>query len=101
MADVVQLKCPHCKNTLRVPADWVQRPVRCKHCQQVFQARPKKTPAADNPFVFDDDAPPPAKASPAPAKAAPPKTVPAKTPAPKAQGINPVKAILIGCGILS
>src|SRR5437773_3244821 len=92
MADVVQLKCPHCQNTLRVPADWVDRPVRCKHCQQVFQARPKTpakaapAPAADNPFAFDAPGPAAAKAGP---------------PQPKKQGLNPVKAVLLGCGILT
>ena len=98
MADVVQLKCPHCQNTLRVPADWVDRPVRCKHCQQVFQARPKpaaqparqpppkSAPPADNPFAFD--APAPAAAKPRPARA-------------KSEGLNPVKAVVLGCGILT
>jgi hypothetical protein len=77
MAEVIQIKCPHCQNSLRIPAGWVNQTMRCKHCQQVFQAKKKapstaaapvpaaakaaaaKQPAAKNkgegnPFVFDD-----------------------------------------------
>ena len=28
MAQVVQAKCPHCKNSLRMPADWLDKPMR-------------------------------------------------------------------------
>ncbi len=48
MAQVVQAKCPHCKNVLRIPAEWADKPMRCKHCQKTFQgkAKPKPTPAS-------------------------------------------------------
>jgi len=48
MLQVVQAACPKCKNLLRIPADWLDRPMRCKHCQEVFQARSKapQTPVA-------------------------------------------------------
>jgi hypothetical protein len=45
MAEVVQIKCPHCQNSLRIPADWIDRTMRCKYCQHVFQARRKAAPA--------------------------------------------------------
>jgi hypothetical protein len=45
MKQVVQGKCPHCRQALRIPADWLDRPMRCKHCGQTFQAR-QKAPAA-------------------------------------------------------
>jgi outer membrane biosynthesis protein TonB len=46
MSDAVQIHCPHCRNTLRIPADWADRPVRCKFCHQVFMAHRKRAPAA-------------------------------------------------------
>lgn len=39
MSQVVQAKCPFCRNVLRIPADWLARPMRCKFCQQVIQAK--------------------------------------------------------------
>src|SRR5262245_46561311 len=41
MAQVVQAKCPQCKNVLRIPGEWLHLPMRCKHCRQIFQARQK------------------------------------------------------------
>jgi hypothetical protein len=78
MPQVVQANCPHCQKTLRIPAEWLGRSMRCKNCQQVFQPRsqpsgPSATavtaaaaghipiavpavarPAAHDPFGFDD-----------------------------------------------
>ncbi len=79
MAQVVQAKCPHCKNTLRIPADWVYKSMRCKFCKKVFQAKQKPAegitatppaqarsahvtatpptsarPAGHDPFAFDE-----------------------------------------------
>src|SRR5438105_1033779 len=75
MSQVVQAKCPHCHSLLRIPADWVYQPMRCKQCGQVFQAkqRPAAPPAA------------PARAPVASAAvaAAPPR---APVPAPAAKG---------------
>jgi len=39
---VVQADCPACKNTLRIPANWLSEPIRCKHCGLVFQAKTAK-----------------------------------------------------------
>ncbi|MCI0680822.1 MAG: hypothetical protein L0Y71_01850 [Gemmataceae bacterium] len=39
MTQVVQAKCPFCHNVLRIPADWLSQPMRCKFCKQVIQAR--------------------------------------------------------------
>lgn len=39
MAQVVQAKCPFCQNVLRIPADWLSQPMRCKFCKQVIQAK--------------------------------------------------------------
>jgi hypothetical protein len=68
MAQVVQARCPHCKQVLRIPSQWLFQPMRCKHCRQTFQARPKSaTP------------PPPAKSlhvKPAAALPAPPQAIP-------------------------
>ena len=46
MSEIVQAKCPNCRNVLRIPAEWVEKPMRCKHCQQSFQARSKAAPVA-------------------------------------------------------
>jgi hypothetical protein len=40
MNQVVQARCPHCKNVLRIPTEWIAQAMRCKHCSQVFQVRP-------------------------------------------------------------
>jgi hypothetical protein len=45
MLQVIQAICPKCRNLLRIPADWLGRTMRCKHCQEVFEAR-SKSPAA-------------------------------------------------------
>ncbi len=43
MPPIVQAKCPGCQQLLRIPADWLQQPMRCKHCGTMFQARAKPT----------------------------------------------------------
>ena len=84
--NIVQARCPFCKNLLRIPADWLERPMRCKHCKNIFQSKqrapqpvaadsggfpmsghmPEPAPAA---FSLNDDAPapPPAHYPPMPA----------------------------------
>jgi hypothetical protein len=47
---MVQAICPGCQGILRIPNDWVDRPIRCKHCGTVLQAKspfsaPSQTPA--------------------------------------------------------
>ncbi|MCS7045638.1 MAG: caspase family protein, partial [Gemmataceae bacterium] len=39
MTQVIQASCPYCHNTLRIPAEWLSQPLRCKFCKQVIQAR--------------------------------------------------------------
>ncbi len=41
MPQVIQSKCPKCQNVLRIPADWLGKSMRCKHCREVFQAQAK------------------------------------------------------------
>ena len=77
MSTVVQATCPGCKNVLRIPAEWLQQPIRCKHCQTIIQARP---PASPPPL-----APTAAVKKPVPAARARPAVVPPKpTPVPAA-----------------
>src|SRR5262245_41876447 len=69
MAQIVQAKCPGCKNVLRIPADYLHRPLKCKHCGTVIQARPKPTqPPTEDVGVARTPvpAPRPAKAATAP-----------------------------------
>ncbi|MCI0377052.1 MAG: caspase family protein [Gemmataceae bacterium] len=46
MPQVVQAICPACKNTLRIPADWLSQPMKCKFCQGIFLSKPKSAHAA-------------------------------------------------------
>ncbi len=41
MTQVVQAHCPKCRSMLRIPVDWIGRPLRCKLCREIFQARSK------------------------------------------------------------
>ncbi len=41
MSQVVQAKCPHCNNVLRIPAEWLSKLMRCKHCEKMIQAKDK------------------------------------------------------------
>lgn len=63
---IVQVKCPHCQNPLRVPAEWLTRQLRCKHCQKVFRGKPKAS--ANGPALVAQAS---AKASPPPVKSGP------------------------------
>jgi hypothetical protein len=38
MSAMVQVACPSCKKTLRVPSQWLGQALRCKHCGSVIQA---------------------------------------------------------------
>lgn len=37
----VQAQCPGCRAVLRIPDDWLDKPIRCKHCNLVIQLRQK------------------------------------------------------------
>jgi hypothetical protein len=79
MSAVVQATCPGCKKTLRIPAQWMQQPIRCKYCGMVLNAKP---PAAAAPEK-SPASPPRAKAPAAPSKpkpAPPPRPVEAARP---------------------
>ena len=52
MTVVTKVRCPRCNNLLRIPSDWLDRPIRCKHCDKSFRAaaksrRPAETPPPD------------------------------------------------------
>lgn len=79
LSTIIQAKCPKCKKDLRIPSDWLQQAIRCKHCNSVIQA---KSGGATPPAA-------PARASgarkaarPAKARAAKPAQVQATKPAP-------------------
>lgn len=86
MSQVLQATCPGCKAVLRIPAEWMQQPIRCKNCGTVLQAR-APAPVAPAPVA-------PAPAPPAPA--APPRVTPPpprgadSTPPPAPRGKRPV-----------
>ena len=72
-AQVVQATCPGCKAVLRIPADWLHKPIRCKNCGTTMQARNPATATpppqvAAKPPVLPTKAPP----LPAPSYKAPP-----------------------------
>jgi hypothetical protein len=49
MTEAVHIHCPNCRNTLRIPVDWADRPMRCKFCRQVFMAHRKGAPVGSPP----------------------------------------------------
>lgn len=49
MATVLQSTCPKCQKTLRFPAEWLNQPIRCKHCGQMFQARVQESSGKNGP----------------------------------------------------
>ena len=51
MTDAVHVHCPNCRNTLRIPVDWADRPMRCKFCRQVFMAHRKGASIAAPPTL--------------------------------------------------
>ena len=81
MAQLVQSACPGCKNVLRIPAEWLHQPIRCKHCGLVMQAR--QPPVASRVAVTTPPAP--TKRTPPP----PTRNTPAKPAAPVARLVTP------------
>jgi Caspase domain len=45
MKEVVRAACPGCRRPLNVPADWIGRTVRCKHCGHAMMIQPVATAA--------------------------------------------------------
>ncbi|HYV34438.1 MAG TPA: hypothetical protein VE988_01965, partial [Gemmataceae bacterium] len=85
MIEVVQLQCPHCRNDLRVPVAWAEQPMRCKFCQQAFQARRRPAVAISAVTVPQTNNP------------EFPVGTPVRSPAPRAasRGNFPIKAIAV------
>ena len=80
MSTAVLSKCPGCKKVLRMPDEWSDKTVKCKHCGMICQAKPS---AALKARLDALKAPPP---MPIPQHSAAPKplAVPAPQPAPTA-----------------
>jgi uncharacterized caspase-like protein len=57
MTAVVQATCPGCKKVLRLPADWINQSLRCKHCGMVVQAKPKASRSNLPPVGLNSNAP--------------------------------------------
>jgi hypothetical protein len=51
MTQMVQAKCPHCQNVLRIPAEWMSKAMRCKHCKKAFQAKANSSKSANVPVA--------------------------------------------------
>jgi hypothetical protein len=45
MAEVTKVRCPRCKNLLKIPTEWLAQAIRCKHCSKSFRAVLKEKPA--------------------------------------------------------
>lgn len=62
MKEVVRAACPGCHRPLNVPADWLGKTVRCKHCGHGMQLRPAAVSAvaAAVPLATPVDGPVPA-----------------------------------------
>jgi hypothetical protein len=43
MTQTVQARCPHCEMVLRIPSEWLNKSMRCKHCKKTFQAKSSAT----------------------------------------------------------
>jgi hypothetical protein len=82
MTGIVEAACPGCKKLLRIPANWIDQPLRCKHCGMVVSARvvapsappaiPIATPVASPlPIAKPVAAPPPPAAIPHPSPVGP------------------------------
>jgi len=78
MSNVIQAKCPSCQNTLRIPAEWVSKPMRCKHCKTTFQ--PKEKASANANVAIAKPAVPVAAPATAVVKAVPVASAPPKKP---------------------
>jgi hypothetical protein len=54
MSSVTKVRCPGCRNLLRIPTDWLARPIRCKHCAKSFRPGAEERAGVDNPFAFSE-----------------------------------------------
>ncbi len=46
MMAVIQATCPGCKKVLRIPSEWIQQTIRCKHCGLVMATKQTSAPLA-------------------------------------------------------
>ncbi|HZZ81127.1 MAG TPA: caspase family protein [Gemmataceae bacterium] len=72
MSQVVQARCPHCQNVLRIPPEWLTKPMRCKFCRNTFQAKSRSSSSAST--NVQTAAPTPATKANAPIPIAEPST---------------------------
>jgi hypothetical protein len=66
MTGIVEAACPGCKKLLRIPSNWIDQPLRCKHCGMVVSARVVTSPTARAVPVAAPAAAPRTAASPIP-----------------------------------
>jgi hypothetical protein len=45
MPALTKVRCPRCKHLLRIPTDWLDRPIRCRNCDKSFRATLKEKPS--------------------------------------------------------
>src|SRR5262249_54987805 len=69
----------NCQKTLRIPADWLSEPIRCKHCGKSIQTRRKADPNGQK-----ETPPPPIRAPATELSSAEPKELPLKIAEPDA-----------------
>jgi hypothetical protein len=48
MTAIIHAKCPSCRQTLRIPADWANASLKCKHCGTMFRAKQRPAAAPDS-----------------------------------------------------
>jgi hypothetical protein len=60
---VVKAECPGCHKSLKIPANWISEPMKCKHCGLVFQAKAPQAGSSKSakpaPLMSRPFAPPP------------------------------------------
>ncbi len=93
MSAIVQATCPGCKNLLRIPADWVNQPIRCKHCGLVMLSKTPQTAAAKSTPPRDKTPLPPTRQQAPVAKLAPESFKTAGASHPIAQAVLPTAAV--------
>jgi hypothetical protein len=89
MSQAVQARCPACKKTLRIPGDWLQQNIRCKHCGALLKLRWGARPATaheEKKTSGPSPGPEPGSGRPAAVSAEP------SAPGPQEQGISSLAA---------
>src|SRR5690349_969901 len=83
MPSAAKVRCPGCQTVLRIPADGLERPIRCHQCSKQFRVTPKAKAVTPRPApAVTPKAPaPPSPRTPAPAPPPAPATVAPPAPA--------------------